>query len=549
MRNHLSTTLIALFFILSTTICAQKQVADSLINVLNTQKLTSIEQLDLYNDICKITYRYDDEQFVTYTEKGLALAKKENNKEKIAKFTENLGVSNFAKGNYEMAIEQYEMALFLAQEAKSETIEASIYLNMGTVYMEQAKYETALEYYQKSLHFFEIKGDKYDCLIIYINTAILHFSLDNNDRGIYYLEKAKTLAEELNNQYVLCQVYLYYSKIYLDTGENEKAVEQSLKALEISRSAGLTEYELDALNGIARIYSVGLNEYDKAEKYANEALQLAEKQNKASRLIVSRLNLSHIYLQQKRYKESDASASMVWQMDSVNYNIGMVAVSDIILANIFLGNKDKAAAFFDKYTDFVRQYNDESLHQSLAEMEVKYETEKKELRITALEKEKMLYSSLSIIGCALLLSLLLLFVFRHRWESAKRKLAEQQIIVDEQHIKQLEQGKKFIEAQTALKIETAERTRLARDLHDGLGGMLSVLKLHLNDVEQLQDARDMLDHSIDELRRVAHHLMPAALLHHRLKTALEDFCLAIPNTQFDYFGDESPLDESIEILI
>jgi signal transduction histidine kinase len=158
-------------------------------------------------------------------------------------------------------------------------------------------------------------------------------------------------------------------------------------------------------------------------------------------------------------------------------------------------------------------------------------------------------TDMSIIIALFFLSLLILFIIFYRLSVNKRNLAEQQIRVAEQKINQLEQEKQEIEAQSALKSETEERTRLARDLHDGLGGMLSIIKINLENTEHIQNAREVLDKSIEELRRVSHHLMPASLLHIGLKASLEDFSLSIPNAQFDYFGNESRLADQIELLI
>jgi signal transduction histidine kinase len=154
----------------------------------------------------------------------------------------------------------------------------------------------------------------------------------------------------------------------------------------------------------------------------------------------------------------------------------------------------------------------------------------------------MIYIWLNVAGGALLLSLLFLFIYRNRLAVSKQKLAEQRII-------QLEQEQQIIAAQSVLDDETEERKRLARDLHDDLGGMLSVVKLNLDDVEHLQNAREILDKSINELHRVAHHMMPESLLRYGLKISLEDFCRSIPNAGFHYFGDDSRLDNRLEIMI
>jgi signal transduction histidine kinase len=149
--------------------------------------------------------------------------------------------------------------------------------------------------------------------------------------------------------------------------------------------------------------------------------------------------------------------------------------------------------------------------------------------------------------------ILLVLVFRHRWTIQKKKLAEQQV-------KQLEQEKQLVATQSVLDGETAERSRLARDLHDGLGGMLSAIKLNMNemkrgatleaaDVQLFDKALGMLDDSIHELRRVAHNMMPDSLSRYGLKTALSDFCDSITAAEFNYYGDESRLENKIEVMI
>jgi signal transduction histidine kinase len=98
-----------------------------------------------------------------------------------------------------------------------------------------------------------------------------------------------------------------------------------------------------------------------------------------------------------------------------------------------------------------------------------------------------------------------------------------------------------------------ERTRLARDLHDGMGGKLTAMKIRLqeikrnakfdeNDAEvvQFNAAMDILDDSVQEMRRVSHNLMPDTLSRTGLKHALDDFCCSMsPLIVFNYYGDET----------
>ncbi|MDY0199051.1 MAG: sensor histidine kinase, partial [Tenuifilaceae bacterium] len=197
--------------------------------------------------------------------------------------------------------------------------------------------------------------------------------------------------------------------------------------------------------------------------------------------------------------------------------------------------------------------NQERMLNALTETEVKYETEKKELRINLLEKQRRLTLLLSILGGVLIIILLVLFATSYKFLSQKRKMAEQKIV-------QLEQEKMLIAAQSLLEGETAERTRLSKDLHDGLGGLLSVAKHKIatmkgsltipeEQVGAFNSALEMLDNSIKELRRVAHNLMPESLVRYGLNSAISDFCNSIDKANYHFYGTEKRVDEKLEVAV
>jgi signal transduction histidine kinase len=184
---------------------------------------------------------------------------------------------------------------------------------------------------------------------------------------------------------------------------------------------------------------------------------------------------------------------------------------------------------------------------------VEYETEKKEIQIATLEEEKRLLTWLGIAGAAILLLGLAALFFLWRWTVQKRRKAELQI-------KQLEQEQQLVATQSVLDGEIQERTRLARDLHDGLGSILAAARYNLADIkkasiletaemERFDQAISLLDDSMREMRRVAHHLMPESLGNAGLKQSIADFCNSIPIAKFAYYGDESRLDSRIEVML
>ena len=93
-----------------------------------------------------------------------------------------------------------------------------------------------------------------------------------------------------------------------------------------------------------------------------------------------------------------------------------------------------------------------------------------------------------------------------------------------------------------LKGQEEERSRLAKDLHDGLGGLLSGVKYSLSNMKDnlivtpenmtvFERSLDMLDTSIRELRRVAHNMMPEMLTKFGLDEALKEYCNSINATK------------------
>jgi len=113
--------------------------------------------------------------------------------------------------------------------------------------------------------------------------------------------------------------------------------------------------------------------------------------------------------------------------------------------------------------------------------------------------------------------------------------------------------------------EEKERSRLASDLHDGLGGLLSGVKINLSNMKEnvyLSEKQvaafgqviSLLDSSIVELRRIAHNMVPETLHNYGLKTAINDFCIEIaqagmPEVSFSFYGEDKRLSSELELSL
>ena len=137
--------------------------------------------------------------------------------------------------------------------------------------------------------------------------------------------------------------------------------------------------------------------------------------------------------------------------------------------------------------------------------------------------------------------------------------------LQQQHIRELEKDKQLVAVDSMLKGQEEERSRLAKDLHDGLGGLLSGVKFSLSNMKEnlivtpdnmavFERSLDMIDTSIKELRRVAHNMMPEMLTKFGLDEALKDYCNTVNATKllavkYQSLGMETRLDKATEIIV
>src|SRR5688500_11013875 len=189
----------------------------------------------------------------------------------------------------------------------------------------------------------------------------------------------------------------------------------------------------------------------------------------------------------------------------------------------------RAVNFYDQKWDALSEsLQEQELAEYAIELETKYETEKKDnqliLQKAQIKQKNILnYILFGSAGALLIISLLAYRNYKHKQKLQQQRIAE------------LETEKKLTATEAVLKGEEQERTRLAKDLHDGLGGMLSGIKYSFQTMkgnlimtpdnhQAFERSMDMLDSSIKEMRRVAHNMMPEALVKFGLDTALKDFC-------------------------
>lgn len=450
-----------------------------------------------------------------YYRKAETLYRREGFDQGVGAMMHNYAVLEHYKGNYARAAEfALEAVRILQPTGDTETIHKT-YNNLSTIYAYMKDYKHAEIYALESIKRAEALGDH--TILAYARIALIDALLGQRKGGKVpvLLKEVYEGIKDLNNKNLMMSYHFnsgnYHIQIHKDY---KRAIPYFSTVRKLAQESSNSWELLRTEAALADAYE-NLGDYSQAYAFAQESLKGARA-----------LDIPYY----------------------IELNLAIIARCEARLNHFKSAFNQLNTAYLLRDTLF----NEEQQRQ-ITFLEASFQKERKDLKIQALEKQQQLYMGLGIAGVIVFISILAFAIIRYRLAVNRRKLAEKEAL-------RLEQEKQLVAVQATLDGEAAERSRLAKDLHDGLGSMLSLVKFNLPelkgeavleaiDVSRFRKALGMLDDSIHELRRVAHHMMPESLLRYGLKTSLSDFCNAIPMVQFHYFGDESRLADKLEIMI
>jgi two-component system, NarL family, sensor kinase len=471
-----------------------------------------------------------------YADKALKLAVKLSSQEQISKAKQVLGKYFSQKEDFGKATGYFLEALKIEEKRKDERRIASLNAEMGKIYIYLEKFPVSLQYLNHALELYEKLHDTIDMGRTFIVIGLLHLSrrfcekrtekqmTEDGLTAIGYYEKARRLFAKKGNEEGEIGCLANIGGAYNDLKNPKLALPYLLKTYEYYKKTNNWKNICIELRDLGRTYNL-LKQYDQSVFYLKQCIEVSQKMKFTEGLQFVYEDLAQTYDNAHDYKNAR------------NYYVRYMILRDSIY------NSTKSQQIF--------------------ELETKYQTEKKEKEIISLnlEKKKRVLFLYSLVTLIVFLSLIGIFlVLRNR---SRRILAEQQVRIREQEIKQLEKENLLLATQSVLEGEEAERQRLARDLHDGLGGLLSGVKLSLNNmkgnviltnesVNDFNHAIGLLDTSIKELGRVAHNMMPEVLVKLGLKDALSDFCNNMDasntmNIRFQFIGEFVRVEQKLEI--
>lgn len=455
----------------------------------------------------------------------------------------------------------------LAEEIDDDFARNNAYRNLGIVYDVDAKPDSCLMFFQKALKISEILGDDKQISMNINNLGMYHWNQGNLTSAIDFFIQSFTKDENRADDIAMGFSANNICLIYNELDQAAKASPYCERALKLRKEAKDTFRILESLNNFT-IVQEGLGNLEEAKILANEGLAMSYLPGYENMRDEFHGALGSIYFKEENYKnalvELKKAISHLENGDDLNTLHKYYAKAAIIQNT--LGNYTSAKAYTKKglaITDSLGiSFFNAALYESLsvasfelgdnkagrealqlwtaakdstfsrdnaiafAQKEVEYETQKKEQQILLQQSEikKKTAENRTLFGASLATVLLLLLGFiawRNRSQLNRQK-----------EMQALEMKAKSDQFLAVLSAEEIERQRLARDLHDGLGQVLSTARMNVSALEEadlnpqdqgiLQNSISLIDRAVTEMRDVSHDLMPRTLVNSNLIVALEE---------------------------
>lgn len=455
--------------------------------------------------------------------------------------------------------------LALAEKLKDETAIMEYHTSIGNTYLYQNKLDKSLYHLNLAEEIAE-KPDQKDYLWnVYYNKALLQALLKDDEATKKYYRKMYDAVKDYENSsrkrfafYILVD---YFSQI-------DEPVELAKYTEELSKL-----YE-EALPNTPAGHMPIKNIFEKRADPSNlprlkEAIRISDSLNSINSQSYSSIALAETYSKMKKPELAiPYLESALRKLETVNKpQVKLEVLSKMATLQMEAKNYLNAYNYKLVETQLRDSIISETMQRNIAELEVKFDTEKKERKILeqnlTIEKESRQKNQIlyGLIGLGILL--LLSFVFFQKRLKDQKTIAAQKLAIQNQEITELQQKNKLLALNSMIEGQEAERLRIAKDLHDSLGGLLSTVKAHFTtiqkEIEQLEKlnitekTNNLIDEACIEVRRISHNMMPHALSISGLRGAIEDIAESLREegyaTTLEITNLPGTIDNTKEVMI
>ncbi|MEM9052865.1 MAG: sensor histidine kinase [Bacteroidota bacterium] len=472
------------------------------------------------------------------------------------------GVLNRFVGNYQEAADYMNQNLrYYQSKNDTQRVINSMY-QKGVIYSLQGRYNKSLAAYFSILDSYQQLRDSTSMGFTLNSIGIVLKNMENYEEAEDAFLRSIQIHKSLDDEENLANAFGNLGSLYSMKGEFNLAMDNYQKAKEIDKRLGILWGE--AINDMNIGHSLmELGRYDEALAHLLAAEEVQQSNEYLADLAETRANLGHAYFQLSQNSEAQKTLEAGLLIKEKSMRVHGDLLEGLAMVYEAQGNFASAAETRKELLsirDSIYRESNSKLANALA---AEYGLDQKERQLAGkdrvieeqvdaigkFKRERLLAIGVGGLAICLVLVLILLYVQQKR--------------IKKRDIQNLVKQKEIASLEAYIHGEENERTRIARDLHDGLNGDLSVIKYKVSslddsnmngEAEKTKEAIELIDKACEQVRSISHNLAPSILNDFNLTEAMLQYVASISassgiDISFQHFGGLISLSKEKETVV
>jgi two-component system NarL family sensor kinase len=535
---------------------------DSLQKLLLNKTIPDTMRVKVLDELCYTLTLQQQDSAIYYGNEAIALARRINYQQGLGLALSDLGVAYFYKADLPMAITLWEEAQNVRASIRDLAGVASLNIKLGAAYFKQGNYSKSFESQTKALQAFEKLNHIQGQANALNNMAAVLEHQQEYQQALVYHKKSLHLAlkNNISESYGISLINI--GNIFQKTNQYDSAIWYWQKSLTVLNEKQSPQYCAVAYHNLGEVFTIQ-NHVQEGIENNKKALLLRQQLNDKQGYISSLINLGSAYTKQKNYKLGEQYLTIA--LDSLERNPLKVEEQKVWqnLAQLYeeTGRPMQALENYKKFVQVKDTLLNLNTKETVNKLLIQFEAEKKDAQLAKQEIDLLTHQNKLNKSYAFLFGVLLLLVLITGFYVLARSRFKRKTILLEKE-KQVAIREAYIDA--TLQSQEDERKRVSRDLHDGIGQLITELRFLLGNLEQtkptderikiVEQSEKVLNDMHKEVRSVAFNLMPQTLIQNGIVPALKEMALRIENAhtirvQVVSFDLDIRLSELIEISV
>lgn len=388
MRAFKFIALIGLIIGLTSSLHAQDQPKiDSLFQLLRTSKQDTNKVLLLY-ELSREFFNSDIDRAEKYSNRALFLSERLDYNKGIAMSYNNLGIINYYKAIYNVALSYHDRSLELMTEIGDRKGMARSHNNKGTVYTQQGEYSLAIEEYLSSIRILEELGDQEGVGKSYNNIGLVHYLQGNYRQAKDYYNRALDILRPFKKEDVIADIVNNMGIIAYEEGKYDESLKYHFESLSGREQTGNQRGIATSFTNIGDVYAQ-TKEIEKALEFQKKALEIQEELGDKKGMLSSLQGIAKV---QSLTGKTDSALDYMERVISISSDIGAKkelrdAYNEISEIHTRNGDFKKALTYKARYAELKDTLFSEQTQEIADNLEAKFENESKSKEIEILKRE------------------------------------------------------------------------------------------------------------------------------------------------------------------